>query len=71
MGIGMRGGDRMLLRVDQKFLNINNISYKKGEGGTDFLKAIFFTRPIFMFETFAQTKWDKNQQKNVKNVPKM
>ena len=28
----------------------------------DFLKAIFFARPIFLFESFAQTKWTKNKQ---------
>ena len=30
--------------------------------GPDFLKVIFFARPIFLSESFAQTKWAKNKQ---------
>ena len=38
--------------------------------GADFLKTIFFARPIFLFKSFAQTKWSKNQQKSLKYDPK-
>ena len=30
----------------------------------DFLKVSFFARPIFLFKSFAQTKWAKTQQQN-------
>ena len=37
---------------------------------TVFLKAIIFARPIFLFKSFVQTKWAKNEQKSLKYDPK-
>ena len=40
------------------------VGRKEGSStSTDFLKANFFVRPIFLFKSFAQTKWAK---KNIK-----
>ena len=36
----------------------------------DLLKANFFAQPIFLFKSFAQTKWPKNHHKNWKLTQK-
>ena len=39
-------------------------SLEDKEEESDLLKAKFFARPIFLFKSYAQTKWPKNQHKN-------
>ena len=55
-------------QIDQTVRDGNNLKIDKL--GTDFLKAIIFARPIFLFKSFAQTKWAKIQQKSLKYDPK-
>ena len=51
------------------FLKFIYTSFKR-VSKADFLKAIFFARPIFLSESFAQTKWAKKQTNFPKNYPK-